>query len=220
MTKVVYLPLDERPCNYTYPQQLAAMTELELIVPEKRALLGNKKEPANIAAVKQWLKQVTVDADYLIVSIDLLVYGGIVPSRLHQLTREQCAARLHVLAQLKQANPKLKIYAYNLIMRTPAYDSSDEEPDYYEYYGRQLYLYGWLTDKAARGELTAAEEAQLQEVKDSLPDTYLDDFTSRRTVNSAINRDSIDLVSQGVIERLIIPLDDNSAYGFTAREQR
>ncbi|WP_054948815.1 DUF4127 family protein [Numidum massiliense] len=219
MAKIVYLPLDERPCNYSYPQQLAAMTTLDFIVPE-RSLLGNKKEPADIPAIQEWLKEVTIDADYLIASIDLLVYGGIVPSRLHQLSMEQCLARLHILAQIKQANPKLKIYAYNLIMRTPAYDSSDEEPDYYEYHGRQLYLYGWLTDKAARGELTAAEETQLVEVKANLPGEYLDDFMSRRYVNSAINSNSIDLVSQGVVERLIIPLDDNSAYGFTAQEQR
>lgn len=34
MTKVIYVPLDERACNYYFPQQLAAMTEgIEMLVP-------------------------------------------------------------------------------------------------------------------------------------------------------------------------------------------
>ncbi|MEH6858905.1 DUF4127 family protein, partial [Priestia megaterium] len=89
MNKIMYLPLDERPCNYKFPVKLAELTDLELIVPN-RSLLGNKKKPADVSGLQEWLLENCQDASYLIVSIDMLVYGGIVPSRIHNLTKEEC----------------------------------------------------------------------------------------------------------------------------------
>lgn len=42
MTKIVFVPLDERPCNLEYPQRLAEMTDLELAAPPM-SILGRKK---------------------------------------------------------------------------------------------------------------------------------------------------------------------------------
>lgn len=134
MSKVVYLPLDERPCNYLFPQQLAKMTDLQMVVPEL-AILGNKKKPANTAAVRQWLLKAAKDADVLLVSIDMLVYGGIVPSRLHHLSLEECMRRISVLGEIKRSYPEISIHAFNLIMRVPNNNKDEEEPDYYKFHG-------------------------------------------------------------------------------------
>lgn len=219
MTKVVYLPLDERPCNYDYPKQLSAMTDFEFVLPD-RQLLGRKKKPAKYSPIQDWLLSETKHADYLILSIDLLVYGGIVPSRLHHLSEAEWRQRLTQVHELKKNNPFLKIYAFNLIMRAPAYNSSEEEPDYYEDFGELIFKYGWLSDKAERGGLTAIEEKELETSLNDIPDPVLTDFLERRKVNTAVNRAVIDLVEQGVIDFLIIPLDDNSKFGYTAKEQR
>lgn len=41
--KTLLIPLDERPCNYQYPQMIAQTNhQIELIVPPQ-SLLGNKK---------------------------------------------------------------------------------------------------------------------------------------------------------------------------------
>ena len=125
MTAIVYVPLDERPCNADYPLQIAAATDLNLIVPP-RELLGSKKQPADTGRLASWLTGQAAEADVLIVSIDMLVYGGIVPSRLHQWSLEECSRRLSALEECKRVNPELKIYAFNLIMRAPAYSSSEE----------------------------------------------------------------------------------------------
>lgn len=216
--KVVYLPLDERPCNLKYPQQLAAMTDIELHVPS-RILLGNKKKPANVVEIQKWLMQVTKDSDYLILSLDMLVYGGIVPSRLHYITKEECGKRLDVIEELKRQNPQLKIYAFNLIMRVPGYNSSDEEPDYYEIYGENISSYGKLLDKKSRGELTEQEANLLQLLHHEIPNEVIADFIGRRQVNAFTNEYAIDMVDQGMIDSLIIPLDDNAEYGFSSQEQ-
>lgn len=219
MSKVVYLPLDDRPCNTKYPVQIAEISDINLVSPPAE-LLGKKKKPANVDGLVDWLKQEADSAKFLIVSIDMLVYGGIVPSRLHRLSEAECADRLAVLKQLKEQYPALRIHAFNLIMRTPAYNNDDEEPDYYAHHGYSIFRYGWLKDKQQSGALNEAEQQEWEQIAVDVPAAHLEDFLHRRNVNSHVNELAVSLVENGIIERLIIPLDDNSEYGFSPMEQR
>lgn len=219
MPKVVYVPLDERPCNYDYPQLLANMTDIKMIVPPKH-ILGNMRIPANSGALLNWLEDVTTDADHLIISIDMLVYGGIVPSRLHMMNADQCLEQVNCLSKIKQNNPGLKIHAFDLIMRTPAYNSSEEEPEYYEEYGERIFKLGWFYDKQEQGLVNAEELEEGLSLENAIPQSIVEDYMNRRENNFEITKHVIDLVDQGIIEYLIIPLDDNSEFGFTAKEQR
>ncbi|TJY44536.1 DUF4127 family protein [Cohnella pontilimi] len=219
MDRIVYLPLDERPCNAKFPLQIAAAADIEMAAPPP-ALLGRKKQPADTARIADWLQEQTSGSGYLIVSLDMLVYGGIVPSRLHYLSIEDCRSRLQTLAQLKKANPKLRIYAFNLIMRAPAYNSSDEEPDYYADYGAQLSMFGRLQDKQAREGLTESERMKWEQLSLELPEAVQQDFIGRRRINSAVNELAVELTANETIDFLIIPLDDNAKYGYSSSEQR
>ncbi|THF81759.1 DUF4127 family protein [Cohnella fermenti] len=217
--KVVYLPLDERPCNYDYPIALAGMTDLRLIVPD-RGLLGDKKQAADTAALAAWMEAAAANAQYALLSIDMLVYGGIVPSRLHEWSPSECQARLAILRRLKLHNPHLRLFAFNLITRAPAYSSSEEEPDYYALHGRELNVYGKLRDKGERETLSPEEEQELEAARRSIPVEILSDFLTRRRTNAFVNEQAIGLAREGIIDFLIIPLDDNAKYGYTSADQR
>ncbi len=216
---MLYVPLDERPCNYRYPQQLAQLTDVNLRVPPD-TMLGRKKSPADTKQLQQWLTAECGRSSHLILSIDMLVYGGILPSRLHQLSREQCAERLETLREVKRINPAIRIFAFNLIMRTPAYNSSEEEPDFYAQYGERIFQYGWLTDKRESSGLTEEEVDELAEIKTVIPPQILNAFLERRQVNAFVNRTSLELVEAGIIECMVFPQDDNAKYGFTSMEQK
>lgn len=218
-TKLVYLPLDERPCNLLYPQQLAAMTDIEMTVPGAD-LLGNKKQRADLKRLESWLEEQCRDADVLIVSIDMLVHGGIVPSRLHQDDAATCITRLQLLRHLKAIRPNLIIHGFNLITRVPAYSSSEEEPAYYDRFGREIFEMGWLSDKRETVSLTVEEQRRLDEVLAVIPVEVQLDYLNRRRVNSAVNEAAMAMVESGVLDYLIIPLDDNAKFGFSAMEQR
>lgn len=220
MSKIVYVPLDERPSNAKYPKLLAAITDIEFISPPA-SMLGVKKQPASAEEIGNWLLREAADADYAIVSMDMLVYGGIVPSRLHQLSPQQCAGRIDVLREMKRLNPFIRIYAFNLVMRAPAYDSSNEESDYYERYGESIFRYGWLRDKSATEALTEEERHEWETLQaGAIPSTALDDFLRRRAVNAKVNELAVSLVNEGIIEHLVIPFDDNAVDGFSPMEQR
>ncbi|MBS6236524.1 MAG: DUF4127 family protein [Clostridiales bacterium] len=219
MPKILLLPLDERPCNYLFPNMLASSSEdIELLLPPK-SLLGAMKQAADISAVAQWLRENFSSCDYAIISIDMLVYGGIVPSRLHQLTPQQCLDRLSVLTQLHAAYPHIRIFAFTLIMRAPAYNSSLEEPDYYAVYGERLCRFGALRDRQRRGLSSIEEKSEFLALENALPPEILHDFCNRRKTNHAVNLASVSLLNEGVLDFLVVPLDDCAPYGWAAAER-
>ena len=94
MPRILLLPLDERPCNLKYPALMCeGVADADIIAPSS-AILGKKKRAADTAAVSQWVMGSLGGCDAAVISIDMLVYGGIVPSRLHELSIETCMQRL------------------------------------------------------------------------------------------------------------------------------
>ena len=215
--KIVYLPLDERPCNYEFAARIAEDSGVKVIRPELHCL-GKKKQPADFEAVKSFLVDNAPDADAYILSVDMLLYGGIVPSRLHSLTCDELGERLGVIKQIKEINPKAKIYAFALIMRCPKYSSADEEPDYYEFCGREIFLSGQIKHKTDLGLLSEEEsEVALAEYVDIVGD-HITDFENRRLLNREMLINTIAMLHRE-IDFLIIPQDDSAEFGYTSMDR-
>ena len=154
--KILLLPLDERPCNATFPERLFPADKVQILLPRK---LGHKKKPADFSVLSDFLFEKAKDADALLLSLDMLLYGGLIPSRLHHLKTETLFSRLHLIRELKEKYPALPIYAFATVMRCPAYSSDDEEPDYYERFGSAIHARGALMHRALAG-LTTSSEAE------------------------------------------------------------
>lgn len=219
MKRVLLLPLDERPCNYDYTALMAGGTDIEVVRPP-RELLGIKKTPGDVEAIWKWLKETAPTCDGAIISIDTLVYSGIVPSRIHHYEEHEINERINRLTKLKKENPNLTLFAFSLIMRCPQYSSGDEEPDYYEICGREIFRTGYIKHKIELGIATDEERAELEHIGTVMPKEHFDDYVSRRKKNIEINKRAIELTKEGVIDFLIIPQDDSSPYGLTAKDQQ
>lgn len=154
--KILLLPLDERPCNAAFPGRLFPADKVQILLPRK---LGHKKHPADFSVLSDFLFEKAKDADALLLSLDMLLYGGLIPSRLHHLKTETLFSRLHLIRELKEKYPALPIYAFATVMRCPAYSSDDEEPDYYERFGSAIHARGALMHRALAG-LTTSSEAE------------------------------------------------------------
>jgi len=146
--KILLLPLDERPCNAAFPGRLFPADKVQILLPRK---LGHKKKPADFSVLSDFLFEKAKDADALLLSLDMLLYGGLIPSRLHHLKTETLFSRLHLIRELKEKYPALPIYAFATVMRCPAYSSDDEEPDYYERFGSAIHARGASMHRALAG---------------------------------------------------------------------
>jgi len=220
IVKIVYIPLDERPCNYFYPSMIASMDKNINFITPAIAQLGKKKKPADVKELWRWLENEVQDCDAAILSVEMLVYGGLLYSRIHQMTFDECKKRVNRIRRLKAINPKLNLFVSTLVMRTPTYNSNEEEPHYYDKYGEAIFRYGWLCDKKNREGLTSIEADELERVCHIIPKEFIDDYTRRREINIKVCKEVLTLVKEGVIDFLAIPQDDSAPYGFTAADQR
>ena len=217
MRKIVYLPLDERPCNYDFPYLVTESSDKVEVVRPPLELMGKKKHPADTDALSDFVVRECRDADYLILALDTLLYGGIIPSRLHHLDTDLLRERLSVLRKIRLANPKVKISVFSLIMRCPCYSDSSEEPDYYDECGMEIFLYGQNEHRRRLGEIT---EAEYEERKRELSACfgYINDYESRRKVNLALLLDALTMVGE-CIDDFTILQDDSNARGYTAMDR-
>lgn len=216
-TKILYLPLDERPCNSFAQRIMSGVKNYSFVCPEK-SILGNKKTPANFSEIRKFLLENAKDADICVMSVDCLLYGGIVPSRLHNFDSDELRNRLNTIVKMKQINPQLKIYAFALIMRCPSYSSDDEEPSYYEQCGKEIFLTGQVKHKLQEGLISQQQANNL--LQQYLPKCgeYIEDFENRRAVNLHALVHLLDIAKDN-LEYLIIPQDDSAPYGYTSMDR-
>jgi len=212
MTRFVLIPLDERPVNVRYPQLIAQIADATLIVPPTE-LLSRKRAPANCDALLEWLMAQAPGCEALILSLDMLAYGGLIASRTTDEAAAQCLARLERL----RARPRLsKVYAFNVITRIPDADDSLEEPEYWSSYGRRLHRYSQLLHRAAEGQAVAEQIAELEA---EIPEVHRQDFLRRRLRNHQVNLAALGLAAQGLFDLLVISSDDTSPHGLGSQEK-
>ena len=90
MKNIILLPLDERPCNFDFPSKIFNGEKYTIIRPEH---LGQKKTPASYEFIRDFLLANIEKADAAVISIDTLLYGGLIPSRFKRTARKEPAGK-------------------------------------------------------------------------------------------------------------------------------
>ncbi|MBN2219163.1 MAG: DUF4127 family protein, partial [Kosmotogaceae bacterium] len=211
-SRIVFLPVDERFCTRDYFLLLAGAANLNVVTPPK-SYLGAKKTPPDIVRLHRWLEDVVLPGDYLVISIDMLVHGGLIPSRMSLDSLDTLKERLTILEELKARD--VRIYATTTVTRTPFYDSAEEEPDYWQYFGLSMYDLSRLLARSFRGEKVYDSVIEKME---RIPTHFVTDYLVRRIRNREMVSSVIDLVNSNIIEFLNLVLDDNSKESISLAE--
>ncbi|RLL83121.1 hypothetical protein Y696_10795 [Mesotoga sp. H07pep.5.4] len=210
--RIVFLPVDERFCTRDYFLLLARAANIDVVTPPK-VYLGAKKTPPDLRRLSKWLKETALPGDYLVISVDMLVHGGLIPSRISLDTLDTLIERLGLLEELKKLD--VKIYATTTITRTPFYNSSEEEPDYWQYFGLDMYDLSRLLARSFRGEMV--HRSMIEKIG-KIPSHFVTDYLVRRIRNRKLVSSVIELVDKGVIDFLNLVLDDNSKESISLAE--
>ena len=143
--KIALIPIDNRPVCYELAQDIAAIDEnIELFLPPKW-LLGDLKKNSRIDGIYSWVESLA-EVDYLIVSLDTIAYGGLIPSRRTTESFQEIKARIDKFVDLfKRKNAK--ILAVSSIMRISNNNINEEEKEYWSKYGKKIFKYSWELSK-------------------------------------------------------------------------
>ena len=203
---IAFIPIDNRPVCYTLAQQIAAIDrDLALFLPP-REMLGDLNRSADINGIFNWLKKLE-NIDSIVVSLDTIAYGGLIPSRRSSETFEEIKNRMEsFFALLREKNAK--VYAFSSIMRISNNNINEEEKEYWSLYGEKIFKYSYELHKNAPDT----------DVKADVPPEIIQDYLKTRQRNFEINKMYLNLSKQGVFETLVFSKDDCAKYGLNVGE--
>ncbi|MBE8950049.1 MAG: DUF4127 family protein [Quinella sp. 3Q1] len=213
--KILFIPHDDRPISYQQPADVIKQLNYEIISPPTEFLTN----PDQLWA---WFYENAPICDAAVVSSDALLYGGLIPSRSHEISADILNSRVENFKNLRKSNQNLNLYAFGSLMRTPMFGTPGdrEEPAYYGQYGANIFQLTRLLDKKETSKLSKAEIIQLNELEKSIPDEILENYFARREKNLSATKKLLDLTREDIISFFIIGRDDNAPLCQTHRENR
>jgi hypothetical protein len=214
---IAFLPLDDRPVNYDYPRYLARIAGIELHLPP-REWLGNPWKSSQHSSLVGWLVEEAAHADVLVLALDTLAYGGLIPSRTSVESVESVLERLTCLKEVKSRKPELQIYASSVILRISRADSSEEEKAYWATYGSRMFRLSYLEHKISLGKANPTELTEKVDLRRQIPSKIYTDYLAGRQRNHRVNLAMINWLEEGIFDYLLLPQDDTAEYGWNIAE--
>lgn len=187
----LFIPLDDRPCCRQFPRRLA---RLEL---PPQDLLGNFQQPGDCDALLDWLDDRASGAPGAIVSIDMLVWGGLVASRHPSGDLKRALVRLERLWEIRQRHD-LKLLAFQTIMRNAPTQTTAQEVEW------------------AEAIVEFSQDPDNEVLRSAIPSQVLHDYMRVRQRNLRIYRE----LAQHAWESnyLVFALDDSKTSGWNLLE--
>jgi len=210
--RIALIPLDDRPCNTSFPVSLGRMIDYEVILPP-RSLLGHFTRPGKSDEIGQWLRSVAPTVDCAVVSADMLAYGGLVASRTLQTPLEVAAQRLETLERVRKACPNLAIFVFSVLMRHGITVTSEQTRKLHE----KLRRYSTLAGPDSDGPSVRAKLRRLEAGIGAKP---LARYIATRERNHNINRLCVEKVASGTINFLALCQEDAAVQGVHRQEQQ
>lgn len=208
--KICFIPIDNRPVCYNLAKEIARIDEeITLYIPPRK-LLGDLKKNADITGLYTWLNQIP-EVDSIILSLDTIAYGGLIPSRRSPEYFEDIKDRLLDFKEILSTK-KAKIYAVSSIMRISNNNCNEEEKEYWSKYGKKIFEYSYEKHKYAS---SLGLESPLRRI---IPDDILNDYKQTRLRNFKINKMYLEWQKEGFFETLIFSKDDCAEYGYNVME--
>ena len=202
--KVVLIPLDSRPPCRDFVIDAARIASIDVITPEDK-LLDYFTIPGEPSKIRQWLLDNANGTDAIIISIDQLLYGGLVAARESNLTEEDIKSLTNFLIELHEIVPNTPIYAFSILPRMQPQQSIDNYQQ-----RRAIMAYSRLRGRA-QANLAVDDEAILEafnEIKPENFESYIHHFEECENLNQRL----IELTQDGILDRLVIGLDDGEQY--------
>lgn len=213
---LVLVPIDDRPAVGQFAQMIGAVADYDVEMPPQE-MLGNFTTPGRPEAIADWLLSPAAGERpapaALLVSVDMIAYGGLVASRTHAVPVDEARRRLDLFGRLRKRYPGVPIYAFSVIMRVAPTASRTTAAIH-----DGLARWAELKDRAPKtGD--AALTAELEALTRQLGPAVLADYLAARQRNLEINLDALALRQAGVIDELILLQDDARTYGLHRQDQ-
>lgn len=203
--KVLLVPLDSRPPCGQLVADNGRTAGIEIILPQSETM-DFYTLPGDTSKMRKWLYDEIKKCDEAIISIDQLLYGGLIASRNKTIKDEDITALAEYLKKLHGDNPNIKIHAFSILPRM-------NPPDFVEKYQDRKKLMEWsrLVHKYDDNPLSETAE-KIQILEREIPSEQIKAYTEIYNRNLRLNCLLANLVADGTLEDLTFGQDDGEVY--------
>ena len=203
--KVLLVPLDSRPPCGQLVADNGRTAGIEIILPPSETM-DFYTLPGDTSKMRKWLYDEIKNCDEAIISIDQLLYGGLIASRNKTIKDEDITALAEYLKKLHGDNPNIKIHAFSILPRM-------NPPDFVEKYQDRKKLMEWsrLVHKYDDNPLSETAE-KIQVLEREIPSEQIKAYTEIYNRNLRLNCLLANLVADGTLEDLSFGQDDGEVY--------
>ena len=220
--KILFVPLDDRPITDQETWEVAAKLGYEMVLPPDE-LIGSRTRPGDPDGLWAWLEENAPGAKAAVLSTDAMIYGSLVASRNHELSRETIAERVRNFQELHDRFPRLPIYAYGTVLRTllsNTHSGPGMEPEEYQKHAEIIFRFSGLRDKVEMGQGSERDKAEMERLKNVVSKEVMESWEERHRLNYVANESLIDLTRRGVFSFFFLGGDDSAPLSQTHYEVR
>jgi hypothetical protein len=214
----VLVPLDDRPVTAQLPRLLGAIAGVTVAEPP-RPMLGRYLTPGDSAGIMRWLRDdAPRDARAYVISQDMIVYGGLVASRIPGVSRAVAYTRLQDLAAIRASRPGASFAVFGTVMRlaptgVPRLGAASSFPFAGGDVWGAVQQYANLPDPP-QTEQQRAFAAKLRAQLGPALDAYLE----TRARNRDVDLFALRTVAEGGFDRIVLGQDDAGPVGLHLRD--
>jgi Protein of unknown function (DUF4127) len=205
--RVALVPLDDRPVNLQDVQLTASLAGNELIVPP-RYRLGRADSEGDADGIAAWLDALDLTGlDAVVVSTDMLAYGGWRASKRPDTTLEKALSRMQAIGRLKARRKQLHVFAFSTLLGLSLADDGHKG--------------AWKAALLRWAELGGASSSspEIGSIESQIPTSMLDRYRAARARNLGVVNAAIALVTSGGIDYLAVASDGEPPRGVAASER-
>ncbi len=210
---ILVVPLDSRPPCTDYIVSLARMAGYQIILPPPE-LMDEYHKPADITRMREWLQQKIVHADAAIISVDMLIHGGLLASRKGTGSIGDATEVLALLDTIHKSHPQVKLFAFSIIPRLLIPGNSNTEK-----FRQPMVEWSMLQETTTLFD-NPRDFEKLLRLESVIPVEIIHRYRALYAANHQLNRNLVTLAQKGVLAGLVLGQDDSAIFGLGNLERQ
>ena len=210
---ILVVPLDSRPPCTDYLVSLARMAGYQIILPPPE-LMDEYQKPANVVHMRKWLRQNVAMADAAIISVDMLIHGGLLASRKGTGSNGAASEVLNLLDTVHKNHPQVRLFAFSIIPRLLI-----PENPHTEKFRQPMIEWSMLQETTTLFD-NPRDFEKLQRLEAEVPFEIINRYRALYAANHQLNRNLVKLAQNGVLSGLVLGQDDSAIFGLGNLERQ
>lgn len=210
--KILLIPVDDRPAVHHFASMIGDIAGVEVVTPPL-PFLGKFKQPGSPPSILDWLsKQNLSEYESVIVSADMIAYGGLIASRTDRSSETLAKSRLRELWRIRKTNFKTPFYVFSTLTRIAPTAVAENRT------WRQDLYYWAIAREQAKLYNDPEAKRKTATLATKIPPAELTRYDSIRSRNVNIQIELLKMTFHGAFNHLTLGQDDAAPVGPHTRE--